>query len=61
MFKSFLKSYGIRPKILTAKMVAGCQTVSVAQYSQHAVVVVVIVIVVVVVIVFVDVDNDVAC
>ncbi len=50
MFKSFLKSDGVGPKLLTPKIVAGCQTVSVAQYPQHAIVVVVIVIVVVVVI-----------
>ena len=49
MFKSFLQSDGVRPKLLTAKIVAGRQAVPVAQYPQHAVVVVVIVIVVVVI------------
>jgi hypothetical protein len=53
MFKSFLKGDGVGPKLLTAKIVAGRQAVSVAQYPQHAIVVVVIVIVVVVVVVIV--------
>ncbi len=51
MFKSFLQSDGVRPKLLTPKIVAGRQAVPVAQYPQHAVVVVVIVIVVVVIVV----------
>jgi hypothetical protein len=48
MFKSFLKSDGVRPKLLTAKIVAGRQAVSVAQYPQHAVVVVIVIVVVVI-------------